>query len=305
MKQDLTLLIMAAGMGSRFGGLKQIEPVGPYGEFLIDYSIYDAICAGFTKVVFVIKKENEVVFRETIGNRVEKHIKVEYAFQDIQDIPFGYSVLEGREKPWGTAQAVLCAKEFIHEPFVIINADDFYGRESYAIAAHFLRQNTDSSTYCMVGYKVQNTLSDYGSVKRAIIQQRNGELVDLVECNIKKNRDVIMASPLNGDASFPVQLDSLVSMNMFGLKPSVFSYLEKGFSCFLSEDKNQTLTSEYLIPDALNEAVSSKQAVIKILSTDSTWYGVTYKEDKKEVVENIDKMIKEGIYLEYLWRKET
>lgn len=301
MKKDLTLLIMAAGMGSRFGGLKQIEPIGPNGEFLIDYSIYDAILAGFTKVVFVIKKENIDIFKETIGSRIEKHIKVEYAFQDIMDLPIGYTVPEGREKPWGTAQAVLCAKDYIHEPFSIINADDFYGREAYQVAADFLRQESDFNTYCVVGYKVKNTLSAYGSVKRAVLEEENGYLKELIECNIKKEDESILATSINNKQSFLVEGDSLVSMNLFCLKPSIFSYLEKGFTHFL--ECTTSLTCEYLIPEVLYEFILAKQIQVKILSTDSNWYGVTYKEDKEAVSFHIQKLVLAGIYPNCLWGK--
>lgn len=301
MKKDLTLLIMAAGMGSRYGGLKQIEPVGPNGEFLIDYSIYDAIKAGFTKVVFVIKKENEDIFRKTIGNRVEKHIKVEYVFQDIKDIPASCKIPEGREKPWGTAQAVLCAKDVIKEPFAIINADDFYGKESYEVASLFLKQSTQEKEYCVVGYKVKNTLSLYGAVKRAVLREENGYLKELIECNIEKKNYQIVAFPLNGENNFSVDSDSLVSMNLFGFKPSIFSYLEKGFLQFLKQKRDNPLTCEYLIPEALYKATTEKEAFVKILSTDATWYGVTYREDKKMVVESIRKLIESGEYPKNLW----
>lgn len=302
MNHDLTLLIMAAGMGSRYGGLKQIEPVGPNSAFLIDYSIYDAIHAGFTKVVFVIKKENEDIFRKTVGNRVSKYIKVEYAFQSLDDIPLGYKVPEEREKPWGTAQAVLCAKDVIHEPFAIINADDFYGREAYEVASHFLRET--SNDYAIVGYKAKNTLSQFGAVKRAVLMQDGAYLTGLVECNIERENDQIISTPINGIDSFAIEDDALVSMNMFCLKPSVFSYLEKEFSHFL-DTISFPLTSEYLIPEALHTMMTSHEVFIKVLSTNSTWYGITYKEDKKSVVENIQSLIDKKEYPCNLWLEEN
>lgn len=303
MNNNLTLLIMAAGMGSRYGGLKQIEPIGPNGEFLIDYSIYDAIKAGFNKVVFVIKKENEEIFRKTVGDRVEKYIKVEYAFQDINDIPSGYIVPEGREKPWGTSQAVLCTKNIIKEPFAIINADDFYGKGAYMVAAHFLKSVKNPKEYCIVGYKVKNTLSSYGAVKRAVLKQDKDTLCGLIECNIKEENDMVMAKPLSEDTSFPVSKDALVSMNLFGLQPSIFDYLEKNFAVFLDHMK-EPLCSEYLIPEALHTATLSGDAIIKVLSTDSTWYGVTYREDKKGVQESIQKLIQKGEYPLDLWNSK-
>ena len=197
MNKDLTLLIMAAGMGSRFGGLKQIEPMGPNGEFLIDYSIYDAINAGFNKVVFIIKEENYAIFKETIGKRVEDKINTEYVFQDMNDLPEGYTKPEERVKPWGTAHAILCAKDNIHEPFVIINADDFYGKDAYKVASNFLKNVKEGNNYCLVGYKVANTLTENGAVKRGICKLENGNLTELIESNVEKIDGKIIAKPLD------------------------------------------------------------------------------------------------------------
>lgn len=302
MKQELTLLIMAAGIGSRFGGLKQICPIGPNGEFLIDYSIYDAILAGFQKVVFVIKKENEDIFRKTIGNRIAKHIQVEYVFQSLTDLPNNYFVPSGREKPWGTAQAVLCAKDVIQGPFAIINADDFYGRDAYQVVADYLRNPLSSHTYCIVGYKVKNTLSSYGAVKRAVLAGNGEFLEELTECNIKQEGEMIDATPLQGAPPFSLEPDTLVSMNLFGLQPSVFNLLEKGFPSFLDTMPNR-LTSEYLIPEALSSFVQNSSVNIEILFTNATWYGVTYPEDKDVVVKNIQALIQKGEYPISLWEK--
>lgn len=300
MKKEMTLLIMAAGMGSRYGGLKQIEPVGPNGEFLIDYSIYDAIRAGFTKVVFVIKKENEEIFKETVGNRVASHIKVEYAFQDLQDVPEGCCVPEGREKPWGTGQAILCAKDLIDGPFAIINADDFYGRDAYYVMSGFLQQDYEDNRYCVVGYKVKNTLSENGSVKRAICLEEKEELTELIESNVIREKGVIMASPLDGRDPFIVEEESLVSMNMLGFFPTLFPYLEKEFPIFLHSMKD-TLKSEFLIPDILYKALKENYAKVMLLSTDATWIGITYKEDKDLVVGKIQHLIENGEYPLNLW----
>lgn len=301
MRKEMTLLIMAAGMGSRYGGLKQIEPVGPTGEFLIDYSIYDAIKAGFTKVVFVIKKENEEIFKETVGNRVASHIKVEYAFQDLQDLPEGYKVPEGREKPWGTGQAILCAKDLIKEPFAIINADDFYGRDAYYVMSGFLQQDYAENHYCIVGYKVKNTLSENGAVKRAVCLEEKEELTNLIESNVIREGNQIVAYPLDGRDSFTVEEESLVSMNMLGFNPTLFSYLEREFPLFLDHLK-EPLKSEFLIPDILFKALKEKYAKVMLLSTDATWIGITYKEDKDMVIHKITELLEMGEYPKNLWK---
>ena len=302
LKKDKTLLIMAAGMGSRFGGLKQIEPIGLNGEFLIDYSIYDAVQEGFTKVVFVIKKENFEIFKETVGNRVSKSIRVEYAFQDIHDLPEGYTVPEGREKPWGTSHAVLAAKDLIHEPFAIINADDFYGRDAYHVMAKYLDRDYDETHYCVVGYLVKNTLSENGAVKRAVCIQKDGELEELIESSIIKENGVITATPLDGRDAFVVSPDDLVSMNMLGFTPSIFSYLEKEFPKFLDKNKSNPLKSEFLIPDSIYSAKQDGFAKVDVLSTNAVWYGVTYREDKEYVVAAIQKLVDEEFYPNNLWK---
>lgn len=296
-----TLLIMAAGMGSRFGGLKQIEPVGPNGEFIIDYSVYDAIRAGFDRVVFVIKRENYDIFRETIGNRVSKYIDVCYAFQDMDNLPDGFSCPSDRVKPWGTSHAIMCAREYIDGNFAIINADDFYGRDAYSVISKFLDDKYDDNTYCVVGYKVGNTLSDNGSVKRGVCHSKNGYLVDLVESKVERVGDAIVASPLNGDSSFNVTDDTLVSMNMLGFNISIFDYISDNFSKFLSDNKDNILTCEYLIPDTVFSAMRAGFAKVKLLSTTSKWQGITYREDKDKLVSEINDLISSGEYPIKLW----
>ena len=298
---DKTLLIMAAGMGSRFGGLKQIEPVGPNGEFIIDYSIYDAVKAGFTKVVFVIKKENFEVFKETVGNRVSKHIKVEYAFQDMDALPEGFVRPADREKPWGTSHAILSAKDLIDENFAIINADDFYGRDAYFVMSDFLDKSFDFNTYCVVGYKVSNTLSLNGSVKRGICHERDGYLTDLIESKVEYVGDRIVASPLNGDPSFDITADTLVSMNMLGFNTSIFDYIENNFPKFLDENKDNILKCEYLIPDTVFDAINNDFCRVMLLGTSAKWQGITYKEDKQLVVDEINNLINSGVYPSKLW----
>ena len=295
------LLIMAAGMGSRFGGLKQIEPVGPNGEFIIDYSIYDAIRAGFDKVVFVIKRENYDVFLETVGNRVSKYIDVCYAFQDMDNLPDGFECPSDRVKPWGTSHAILCARDFIDGNFAIINADDFYGRDAYNVVSKFLDNSYDDNTYCVVGYKVGNTLSDNGSVKRGVCHAKDGYLVDLVESKVERIGDSIVASPLSGDSSFNVTDDTLVSMNMLGFNVSIFDYISDNFSKFLNDNKDNILTCEYLIPDTVFSAMKEGFAKVKLLSTVSKWQGITYREDKDKLVSEINNLIESGEYPSKLW----
>ena len=298
---EKTLLIMAAGMGSRFGGLKQIEPVGPNGEFIIDYSIYDAVKAGFTKVVFVIKEENFEIFKETVGNRVSKHIKVEYAFQDMDKLPEGFTRPLDREKPWGTSHAILSAKDLIHENFAIINADDFYGRDAYYVMSKFLDEVYADNIYCVVGYKLGNTLSSNGSVKRGVCYEENGFLTKLIESKVERVNDDIIASPLDGSNPFSVTNDTLVSMNMLGFNTSIFRYIEENFPKYLSAHMDNILKCEYLIPDTVADAMAKGFARVKLLGTTAKWQGITYKEDKQLVVDEINGLISDGVYPSKLW----
>ena len=302
-EKNLTLLIMAAGMGSRFGGLKQIEPVGPNNEFIIDYSVYDAIKAGFNKIVFIIKKENYEVFKETIGKRVEDKIKVEYAFQDLNDLPNGYECPSDRVKPWGTAHAILSAKNLIHEPFAIINSDDFYGRDAYYTISNFLKEERKENTYAVVGYHVNNTLTENGSVKRGVCKVNNNELEKLVESSIQKIDGIITATPLDGSMPFTISQDTYVSMNMLGFNPTIFSYIEEHFPKFLNDNQDNILKCEYLIPDVLSMATNENYAKTLVIPTTAKWEGVTYKEDKEQVVKAIEKLILEGVYPQNLWKK--
>ena len=301
--KNLTLLILAAGMGSRFGGLKQIEPFGPNGEFIIDYSIYDAIKAGFNKVVFIIKEENYEIFKETIGKRVEDKIKVEYAFQKLEDLPEGYTCPSDRVKPWGTAHAILAAKNNINEPFAIINADDFYGYDAYSVISKFLKEEKNEEVYGLVGYQVKNTLTENGSVKRGVCKLNNGYLDEIIESSVIEENGIITASPLDGSNSFEVSQDASVSMNMLGFTPNIFTYIENNFSKFLDDNKDNILKCEYLIPDILTQATKENYAKTKVLPTIAKWEGVTYKEDKESVVKAIQKLIDEGVYPYNLWTK--
>lgn len=295
-----TLLVMAAGMGSRFGGLKQIEPMGPNGEFLIDYSVYDAKLAGFTKIVFIIKEENYDIFKETIGKRVEPYIETEYVFQDDSNLKEKYKDLQTRVKPLGTGHAILCAKDKVKTPFAIINADDFYGRDAYVVASKYL-DKIDDKHYAVVGYKVGKTLSPNGAAKRGICKEENGKLKDLIESSVEKVDDKIIAKPLDGDTEFTVEDDSLVSMNMLLFTPKIFDYLEEKLIKFLETNKNDLSKCEFLIPDVVKDAIKEDRVEVDLLSTNAIWHGVTYKEDKEEVVKAIDELIKEKVYPNKLW----
>jgi len=301
MKKDLTLVILAAGMGSRFGGLKQVEPIGPNGEFIIDYSIYDAIRAGFTKIVFIIKEENYELFRSTVGSRVESKIPVEYVFQDVKNVPVGVSIPEDRVKPWGTAHAVLATKDVVKSNFVMINSDDFYGRDAYIKAKEFFDNSDDSNCYLMVAFKVENTMTENGSVKRGVCESEDTYLTNIIESSIEKVEDKIIASPLDGRSSFEVSQDALVSMNFFGFTPVIFDTLEKGMVKFFENNKEDLSKCEYLIPDVVFEEIKDNKKV-KVLDSNDKWLGVTYKEDKEFVVSELNKLIEKGEYPSDLWK---
>ena len=296
-----TLLVMAAGMGSRFGGIKQIEPMGPSGEFLIDYSVYDALKAGFDKVVFIIKKENYDLFQETIGKRVEPYVKVEYVFQTNDNIPLKYQeLLKTREKPLGTAHAILCAKDSIEEPFAIINADDFYGRDAYFVASRYL-DTIKKDHYGVVGYQVSHTLSPNGSAKRGVCKAKDGKLEAIIESSVERVDGKIIAKPLDGSSSFTVAEDSIVSMNLLLFTPTLFPYLEEKLNSFLEKHEQDLKSCEFLIPDVIEMAIQEGKAVVDLLKTDAVWHGVTYKEDKEEVVKAIQALVDEGVYNNPLW----
>lgn len=290
----MTLVIMAAGMGSRFGGLKQIEPVGPNGEFIIDYSIYDAIKAGFTKVVFIIKEENYDIFRATIGARIEGKIQVEYVFQKNDNIPEGI-VPSDRVKPLGTGHAILCCKDVVNEPFIIINADDFYGREAYQVAADFIKSNNNENIYSIVGYYVKNTLTDNGSVKRGVCEVNGDKLVNLVESSVEKKGDEIIASPLDGRPSFVVPNDSKVSMNMFVFYPNLFNYLETDIVKFL-ENAKDLMKDEFLIPDIVFDHVARNDIECVVLDNNAVWKGITYTSDLDELKAYIKEQVEREVY---------
>ncbi len=295
---ETTLLIMAAGIGSRFGGgIKQLAPVGPNGEIIMDYSIHDAIKAGFNKIVFIIRKDIEADFREVIGNRIEKicenaNVKVEYVFQSIDNIPNGISVPEGRTKPWGTGQAVLAAKDVVKEPFAVINADDYYGKEAFVKIHKFLTSEVKSTDFCMAGFVLKNTLSENGGVTRGVCKvNENGYLTDVVETSdIVKTEN---GAQTNGQ---DIDINSLVSMNMWGLSPEFMCTLEKGFDEFFKTISQNPLKAEYLLPIYIGQLLREDKVSVKVLETQDKWFGVTYQEDKEFVIESFKKLIDEGVY---------
>lgn len=308
MNKNITLVILAAGMGSRFGGLKQITPLGPNEEFIIDYSVYDAIKAGFNKIVFLIKEENYDIFKETIGARVEPHIHVEYCFQKNDNVPGAYKeLLKDRVKPLGTAHAILCCKNNVNEPFMMINADDFYGRDAFLKGAEFLKNETDEKPYPygMIGYLVKNTITENGAVKRGVCNVENGHLTKLTESSVGRvESGKIMAKPLDETIpEFEVDENDTVSMNMLLFTPSIFKYIEDHFNEFLEKNKEKLDKCEYLIPDILFETIADNYATCKVLPTTATWYGVTYKEDADSVKEALKNMVATGEYPNNLWNE--
>lgn len=299
MKNDLTLLVLAAGMGSRFGGLKQIEPVGPNGEFIIDYSIKDAIIAGFNKVIFVIKEENYELFKNSIGARIEDKIQVEYAFQKLSDVEEGITIPSDRVKPLGTAHAIYAARNLVNENFAIINADDFYGRDGFIKAAEFLN-NCEDDEYANIAYKVGNTLTENGAVKRGVIFESNGVVTSLVESSIEKINGKVIASPLNGNESFEITEDTPVSMNLFCFTPKLFQFIKKDMKRFF-DSQTDLLKCEYLIPDVAFASSKENEKPIRVIKTDSKYYGMTYREDLESLKQGIENEINLGVYNRDLW----
>ena len=298
-----TLVILAAGLGSRFGGgIKQLEPVGPSGEIIMEYSIHDALEAGFNKVVFIIRKDLEKDFKEVIGNKIEKITEVAYAYQDLHDLPDGFTVPEGRTKPWGTGQALLSCKGIVNEPFVVINADDYYGKEGFRnIHAYLTSEDRTEMDFCMTGFVLGNTLSENGGVTRGICQMdENGYLT-----GVKETRNVVKAN--NGAAVetpqglVPLDEQGLVSMNMWGLTPEFIDVLEEGFPKFLSKIPEGDLKAEYLLPTIVDQLIQTKAARVAVLKSHDTWFGVTYKEDKPYVMQAFEKLIAKGVYQEKLF----
>lgn len=282
-------------MGSRYGGLKQIDAVGPSGETILDFSVYDASRAGFGQIVFVIRRDIEDAFRQSIGARFEQRIPVKYVFQEIDDLPPGFTVPAGRTKPWGTTQAVLAAAEVIHEPFAVINADDFYGQESFQSLSRHLQ--TESSGYAMIGFILRNTLSEFGSVARGISAvDENGYLASVVEVTgIERDSGEIKAG-----GGIRLSGDEIVSMNMWGFTPRVFDQLRAYFESFL-EANSLDQRAECYLPNAVNSLIHSGESRVRVLPTSEAWFGVTYREDRPRVVESIGRLVSSGVYPERLW----
>ena len=299
----MDLVIMAAGLGSRFGGLKQINPIDNNGNFIIDYSIFDAIKVGFDRVVFIIKKENFDNFDKTIGQRIKPFVEVDYAFQDVNSfLPENYKNLK-REKPWGTAHAVLCAKDKVKSNFAVINADDFYGRNSFKVVFDFLNNLKDDKQNSMVAFKAINTISNNGEVKRGVCKIVNGNLNELEESAIRLDGNKLFCKPLNNlDSETEIDKDTLVSMNLFGLNKNIFEYLEKGFYKFLEANKNDLTNKEYFIPTILTDLINQNVFKMNVLKTDEKWYGLTYKEDYDVVFSGIKELINKGKYPKSLWK---
>lgn len=299
-----TLLILAAGMGNRYGGLKQIDPVGPSGEIIIDYSIYDAISAGFGKLVFVIRHYFEDAFKKKIGSKFDGIVETAYAYQELDACLDGFELPPNRQKPWGTGHAILVAKDLINEAFAVINADDFYGAGSFKVIADYLSTNVTSQTeYCMVGYTLRNTLSEYGCVSRGVCSCDDQMfLKEVIErTKVEKKDDGV---EYINDMGQRQQLcgDEIVSLNLWGFQPSIFGYLQAQFSDFLNKHGREP-EPEFFIPTAVDNLIKSGQARVKVLPTDDCWFGVTYRQDKKIAVACINELIKQGVYPERLWQK--
>ncbi|MGH7969805.1 MAG: nucleotidyltransferase family protein [Limisphaerales bacterium] len=297
-----TLVVLAAGMGSRYGGLKQIDPVGPGGETLMDYSIYDALRAGFEKLVFVIRRDIERPFKETIGRRFEDRLAVDYVFQEIDRLPSGYAVPAGRKKPWGTAHAILVARQAVNEPFGVINADDFYGANSFrALAGHL---DSNSGDYAMVGFRLRNTLSEFGSVARGVCKVGRGDFLESIVELTRIERDGSGARYTDSaGAVHGLTGDEMVSLNIWGFTPAIFEQLESEFVDFLNEHRQEE-KAEFFISSVVGTLVSEGKSRVKVLSTPDSWFGITYKEDRAVVVEGIKRLVLRGDYPGRLWTRE-
>lgn len=291
MSKNATLVVMAAGMGSRFGGLKQMEPIARDGRVLLDFSVYDAKKAGFNKIVFVIKEAIKEDFINIVGKRIEKIIDVEYVYQELYKLPDGFSCPETREKPWGTAHAILCCKDAVDEPFAVVNADDFYGRTAFR--AIYDELTRDSDDYCMAGFRLKNTLTENGTVARGVCVTKDGILESVTE-RTKINKDCQFTED-DGKTWTSLSPDTLVSMNLWGFRPDIFSFIEKGFAEFLKDNINEA-KKEYYLPSVVTELIENDIKKVKVIPAEDKWYGVTYKEDKSLVVAAIEEMIEKGLY---------
>ena len=288
-KNNLTLLVMAAGMGSRYGGLKQLDQIGPSGETIIDYSVYDAIEAGFNKIIFIIREVFEEQFKTQVADKYLNKIEVEFAYQDINDLPSGFSCPDGREKPWGTGHAILSANHLVHEPFVVINGDDYYGKESFKVISDYYFRGKEQ--FCMVGFRLENTLSSFGAVTRGVCSVENKKLSSVVETgDLQKKGNIIYSDrDISFDGNEPV------SMNMWGFTPILFHHLKEKFIDFLNVHGRE-VKSEFLIPSIINELIQDGDEKVHVLETSSSWFGVTYKSDKPIVEKKIQQLVSSGVY---------
>ena len=303
----MTLVVLAAGMGSRYGGLKQMDPVTEHGEFIIDFSVYDAIRAGYDKVVFIIKPQIYDAFRETIGARIEKQIRVEYVFQTLEDnIPDWYTVLPERTKPFGTAHALLSCKGVVNEPFAVINADDYYGVEAFRIVKEYMEseKSSDKAHFCMAGYRLGNTLTENGTVSRGICEKNDdGFLTSITERTKIAHNAAMDGAEFEEDGNwYPLSYDAIASMNFFGFTPDIITHIVDGFPAFLKDVATNHLKGEYYLPKAVDEMLKSGESDLKVLATPDRWFGVTYPEDKAYVVNSIKEKIESGVYPDNLWK---
>ena len=302
----MELVIMAAGLGSRYGGLKQLEPIDDHGNFIIDYSIYDAIRCGFDKVVFIIKEENFEIFRNTIGKRIEDKIETVYVFQDNDNIPLEFNVPADRIKPFGTGHAVLCTKGVVHSNFAVINADDFYGYEAFKAAAEFLKENHAQNVFALIGYKAINTFCGDGAVKRGVCSVADNRLTNIVESQLTKNADgTIFAQPIDdsGKKPFDISPDTIVSMNLFAFTPKFLDYLDTYFLEFLNKNKDDLSKVEFFLPTVVTKLIEEEKVSVDVINTDAKWFGITYKEDKDTVKNSIKELSNSGVYPKNLWKK--
>lgn len=300
------LVVMAAGIGSRYSGLKQVEPIGPHGEILLEYSIYDAIQAGFNKVIFIISREIEKAFRSRIDQTIGRHCELVYVYQELENLPAGFAIPPGRQKPWGTAHAVMCSKEVVAAPFGVINADDFYGRSSFQTLFAYLEEAHGEDPlydFCMVGYVLENTLTEHGHVSRGVCEiDEQGNLLGVRErVRIEKFGESVMYT--ENDATWiEMPGDRVVSMNMWGFTPGLFPELQKRFSSFLTDNSTNLLHAEFYLPEVVNQLLDEKKATVKVLPTQERWFGVTYRQDGSEVKKAVLNLIHEGVYPRFLWR---
>lgn len=297
----MDLVVMAAGMGSRFGGLKQVAPIDEDNNFILDYSIYDAVKAGFDRVVLIIKRENYEYFNSTIGKRLSSIVPIEYVFQDLDNVPNGFTIPDGRIKPWGTAHALYCCKDVLAEKFAVINADDFYGYQSFKLIADFLKASTSYNEFVNAGFQVKNTLSDKGSVKRGVFSLNGDIATDLIESEVELKDGHIMARPLSQNEWKEIDKDALVSMNMFGFTRKLIDGIKTDFNLFFAQPKEVLLKDEFLLPMEVNKMIKNNEITLKVCTTEAKWYGITYKEDLDGFKQAIINMKKEGKYPQHLY----